>query len=72
MYYGVVGTVLEVKRSDKAYRCWYDKDGKVLESERRNQPWFEGTGFNSEVLEYAKNISLNIPAPFMRIDFYKG
>lgn len=72
MYYGVVGTVLEIKRSDKAYQCWYDKDGKVLEGERRNQPWFEGTGFDDKVLEYAKKISLNIPAPFMRIDFYKG
>lgn len=72
MYYGVVGTVLEVKRSDKAYRCWYDKDGNMLEGERRNQPWFEGTGFDDKVLEYAKEISLNIPAPFMRVDFYKG
>lgn len=72
MYYGVVGAVLEVQRADKAYQCWYDKDGKVLESERRNQPWFEGTGFDSEVLEYAKRISLNVPAPFMRMDFYKG
>lgn len=72
MYYGVVGTVLEIKRSDKAYQCWYDKDGKVLENERRNQPWFEGTGFDDTVLEYAKKISLNIPAPFMRMDFYKG
>lgn len=72
MYYGIVGTVLEVKRSDKAYQCWYDKDGNVLESERRSQPWFEGTGFEDKVLKYAKEISLNIPTPFMRIDFYKG
>lgn len=72
MYYGIVGTVLEVKRSDKAYQCWYDKDGNVLENERRSQPWFEGTGFDDKVLKYAKEISLNIPAPFMRIDFYKG
>lgn len=72
MYYGVVGAVLEIKRSDKAYQCWYDEDGNVLESERRNQPWFEGTGFEPQVLEYARKISLSIPAPFMRIDFYKG
>lgn len=72
MYYGVVGAVLEVNRSDKAYQCWYDKDGNVLEDERRNQPWFEGTGFDNKVLEYAKKVSLSIPAPFMRIDFYKG
>lgn len=72
MYYGVVGTVLEVKRTDKAYQCWYDKDGSILESEHGNQPWFEGTGFDPQVLEYAKKISLNITAPFMRIDFYKG
>lgn len=72
MYYGVVGAVLEIKRLDQAYQCWYDKDGNTLESERGNQPWFEGTGFEMQVLEYAVKISLNIPAPFMRIDFYKG
>lgn len=72
MYYGVVGAVLEIKRLDQAYQCWYDKDGSILESEHGNQPWFEGTGFEPQVLEYAAKISLNIPAPFMRIDFYKG
>lgn len=71
-YYGEVGAVLEVKRADKAYQCWYNAEGEILESERRSQPWFEGTGFESQVLEYAAKISLSIPAPFMRIDFYKG
>lgn len=71
-YYGEVGAVLEIKRADKAYQCWYSAEGEILESERRSQPWFEGTGFESQVIEYAKKISLNIPAPFMRIDFYKG
>lgn len=71
-YYGEIGAVLEIKRTDKAYQCWYNKKGEILESERRSQPWFEGTGFESQVLEYAAKISLSIPAPFMRIDFYKG
>lgn len=71
-YYGEVGAVLEIKRADKAYQCWYNEKGEILESERRSQPWFEGTGFESQVIEYAKKISLNIPSPFMRIDFYKG
>ncbi|SJN42975.1 ATP-grasp fold amidoligase family protein [Psychrobacter sp. JB385] len=71
-YYGEIGAVLEIKRADKAYQCWYNEKGDILESERRSQPWFEGTGFESQVIEYAKKISLNIPAPFMRIDFYKG
>ena len=71
-YYGKIGAVLEIKRADKAYQCWYNAEGEILESERRSQPWFEGTGFESQVIEYAKKISLNIPAPFMRIDFYKG
>lgn len=71
-YYGEIGAVLEIKRADKAYQCWYNEKGEILESERRSQPWFEGTGFESQVIEYAKKISLNIPAPFMRIDFYKG
>ncbi|MDE0490140.1 ATP-grasp fold amidoligase family protein [Psychrobacter sp. A3] len=71
-YYGKIGAVLEIKRTDKAYQCWYNAEGEILESERRSQPWFEGTGFESQVIEYAKKISLNIPAPFMRIDFYKG
>ncbi|MGP5546795.1 ATP-grasp fold amidoligase family protein [Psychrobacter alimentarius] len=71
-YYGEIGAVLEIKREDKAYQCWYNEKGEILESERLRQPWFEGTGFESQVIEYAKKISLNIPAPFMRIDFYKG
>ena len=71
-YYGEVGAILEIERTDKAYQCWYNEKGEILDSERRNQPWFEGTGFESQVIEYAKKISLNIPAPFMRIDFYKG
>lgn len=71
-YYGEVGAILEIKRVDKAYQCWYNEKGEILESERRSQPWFEGTGFESQVIEYAKKISLKIPAPFMRIDFYKG
>ena len=71
-YYGEIGAVLEIKRTDKAYQCWYNKKGEILESEHRNQPWFEGTGFEAQVLEYAAKISLNTPAPFMRIDFYKG
>lgn len=71
-YYGDIGAVLEIKRADKAYQFWYNEKGEILESEHRSQPWFEGTGFESQVIEYAKKISLNIPAPFMRIDFYKG
>lgn len=71
-YYGEIGAILEIERTDKAYQCWYNKKGEVLESERRQQPWFEGTGFDDQVLEYAKKLSLHIPAPFMRIDFYKG
>lgn len=71
-YYGKIGCILEIKRADKAYQCWYDENGQVLESERRKQPWFEGTGVEESVLEYAKKISLEIPSPFMRIDFYKG
>lgn len=71
-YYGEIGAVLEIKRTDKAYQCWYNEKGEILEHERRSQPWFEGTGFESQVMEYAKKISLSMPAPFMRIDFYKG
>lgn len=71
-YYGKIGAILEIRRADKAYQCWYNAEGEILESERRSQPWFEGTGFEPQVIEYAKKISLNIPAPFMRIDFYKG
>lgn len=53
-YYGEIGAVLEIKRADKAYQCWYNEKGDILESERRSQPWFEGTGFESQVIEYAK------------------
>lgn len=72
-YYGEIGCVLEVKREDRAYQCWYDTNGNILKSERYDsQPYFEGDGFDKSLLDYAKTISLAIPAPFMRVDFYKG
>lgn len=71
-YYGEVGCILEVKREEQIYRCWYGSNGELLPKEESSKIWFEGSGFDSRVIQYAKTISLAIPAPFMRVDFYKG
>lgn len=70
-YYGETGGIMEVLRENKTYRCWYSPEGKILESENLKTEWFNGDGFNQKLLDYAKQISLATPTPFLRIDFYQ-
>ena len=70
-YYGGIGLVLEILRQGKAYRCWYDSKGNIIEFEKFTKSWFEGKGFDQRLLEYASKIALATPVPFLRIDFYQ-
>ncbi len=71
-FYGEVGLILESDRIPKLKRCWYDADlnmvntGKYVSTASR-----AGKDGLKELLELAKSISLEIPAPFVRIDFLK-
>jgi hypothetical protein len=46
--------------------------GKPVETGKYEKPKGEGHGVTQEQIETAKYISLQIPAPYMRIDFLRG
>lgn len=70
-FYGEVGLVLEVDRSSSPQYCEWLPSGEVADTGRYKNKIFKGEGFNSENLRLAEKISLEIPVPFMRIDFLK-
>ncbi len=46
--------------------------GNPLKQANMKKPKGEGHGVTQEQIEIAKYISLQIPAPYMRIDFLRG
>ena len=46
--------------------------GKPVETGKYEKPKGEGHGVTREQIETAKHVGLQIPAPYMRIDFLKG
>lgn len=71
-FYGEVALVLEVERFPERRYCWWDGDGKPVDTGKYTQSTFEGVGFDAEALKVAKTLSSAIPAPFCRIDLLKG
>jgi hypothetical protein len=71
-FYGEVGLVLEASRYPVKEYWWWSADGKPVETGKYEKPKGEGHGVTQEQIEIAKYISLQIPAPFMRIDFLRG
>lgn len=71
-FYGEIGLVLEVRRHPDIRFCWWSADGKNIGKAKHNQVLFQGDGFAVEEMEWAKRLSAEIPAPFMRIDFLKS
>ena len=71
-FYGEVGLVLEVSRYPVRENWWWSAEGKPVETGKYELAKSTGYGITPEQIEIAKNISLQIPAPFMRIDFLKG
>lgn len=68
-FYGEIGLVLEVERSQGGRYCEWSPQGERIDTGRYKNNGFEGRGFSAEQLAVAKEVSLRIPAPFMRIDF---
>lgn len=68
MFYGEVGLVLETQRMPECKRCWYDPAGQIVKTGKYEDVPFVGGGGFAEVMELAKTISVEIPAPFARID----
>lgn len=71
-FYGNVGLVLETLRTGKRRRCWYSSEMRYVDTGKYSGNLFKGEGVSEEVLNMAKNFSLKIPSPFVRIDFLVG
>lgn len=73
-YYGQIGAILEIKRTKpKISYFWYYPDGTPIEQQvgHKSNPGI-GKGFSTDLITYAKKISIATPSPFLRIDFFKG
>ena len=71
-FYGEIPLVLETIREPSIKRCWYNKDNNIINTGKYNNNLFTGLGYDVDLYETARKISLEIPAPFIRIDFIVG
>lgn len=70
-FYGKVGFVLEVDRTNGGRYCEWLPNGELANTGRYTNQKLSGQGFNQQELKLAESISAQIPSPFMRIDFLK-
>lgn len=70
-FYGEVALVLEIERYPELRYCWWTPDGKPIHTGKYEEDLFIGAGFTAQDIEQVRKISLEIPTPFMRIDFLK-
>ena len=69
-FYGRIGLVLEVQKQPQKRYCFWDAKGAHIDTGKYpRDKLFHGEGFAPESLEVAQNLSQEIPAPFIRIDF---
>lgn len=71
-FFGEVGIVMEIERSNTTRYCEWLADGTLTETGIYEDKKFLGQGFTEDQISLAKKISRNIFAPFVRIDFIKG
>jgi hypothetical protein len=73
VFYGVMGWVAEMERHP-SIRCYMmHPDGKELVSKLYSkEETFLGRGATQEEMKMVEKLSLQIPVPFMRIDFLRG
>lgn len=70
-FYGKVAIIQEATRMPTRV-CYYNRAGERIRTGRYLHMEFEGTGVLPEYVQAAEEISLKIPAPFLRIDFLKS
>lgn len=70
-FYGKVGLILDTHREGEIKRCWFDRDLNYIINGKYNDNLFKGVRNNvlEELIVIAEKLSLEIPAPFVRIDF---
>ncbi|WP_277674559.1 ATP-grasp fold amidoligase family protein [Piscibacillus halophilus] len=71
-FYGKVALILEITRYPELQYCWWTRDGQPIKTGKYEHELFKGEGVDAEELKMVEELSLNIPAPFLRIDFLKS
>lgn len=71
-FYGKVGIILEIVRYPELKYCWWTADGERVSTGKYDYSSFQGQGATPEEIKMAEDISKEIPAPFIRIDFLRG
>lgn len=73
VFYGEVLIVLEYNRAKPKEYCFWNADMKIVETGKyKGMPVFEGSGFSKKDLDLVSAVSLQIPAPFIRLDMLRG
>ncbi|MDP4528978.1 ATP-grasp fold amidoligase family protein [Alkalimonas delamerensis] len=69
-FYGEIALIREMSRFPVVSDLWVDSSGKQLDTGKdTGVPLADPTPIKREFLELVQKLSLEIPAPFMRIDF---
>ncbi|WP_085506198.1 ATP-grasp fold amidoligase family protein [Thalassobacillus devorans] len=71
-FYGKVGLILEIIRYPELKYCWWTADGERVKTGKYEDDPYKGKGVTVAEIELAAEISTEIPAPFIRIDFLKS
>lgn len=71
-FYGKVGIILEIVRFPELKYCWWTATGERVRTGKYDQHLFKGKGVSLDEIEAASDISMKIPAPFIRIDFLRS
>lgn len=70
-FYGEVALVREISRYPKVLDCWWDANGNLVETgqqlDKKNK--LKGLGVSESQITLVSEISKEVPAPFLRIDF---
>lgn len=73
-FYGDCPLIWEMIRQPTTAACWWGPDGRAVDAGQlfSYYPHFDGIGFPPAVLDLARRISREIPAPFLRLDILNG
>lgn len=70
-FYGQVGVILEITRYPEPKYCWWAPSGERVRVGKYDEEIFRGLGVTSEEISMVEDLSKEIPAPFIRIDFLR-
>src|SRR5699024_6795768 len=71
-FYGKVGLILEIIRYPEIRHCWWTRDFKRVTTGKYDESLFSGDAVSPEELQMIEQLSEEIPAPFVRIDFLQS